>query len=195
MRGRPAGRDPGAFGLAALIVVAIAIDARGQAASPEAAAPKAQAKPVPSRPKRPVDDEPVVMSAEAAAKARGKPLADDRYGAEPDWREVPAWRQASFFGIRARGQVFIYVVDCSGSMIDEVPARPGQVRAEAERREPAVAPAIQGDLLQRPALADARRPPQAGRLSLQGPALPVDEPSSSPTGGPTREAPCRSPWR
>lgn len=36
-----------------------------------------------------------------------------------DWRDVPPWRQASFFGIRARGQLFIYVVDCSGSMIDE----------------------------------------------------------------------------
>ena len=59
------------------------------------------------------------MSSEAAAKLRGKPLEKDRYGAEPDWREIPPWRQTSFFGIRAEGQLFIYVVDCSGSMIDE----------------------------------------------------------------------------
>jgi len=51
----------------------------------------------------------------------------DRYspslGAEgtatPDWNEIPPWRQASFFGIRARGQLFVFVVDCSGSMIDD----------------------------------------------------------------------------
>jgi hypothetical protein len=41
----------------------------------------------------------------------------DRYA--PEWDDLPAWRRASFFGIRARGQFFIYVVDCSGSMIDE----------------------------------------------------------------------------
>jgi hypothetical protein len=29
---------------------------------------------------------------------------------------VPAWRQAEFFGIRAQGKTFLYVVDCSGSM-------------------------------------------------------------------------------
>src|SRR5439155_9254736 len=28
-------------------------------------------------------------------------------------------RQTSFFGVRARGQVFVYVVDCSGSMADD----------------------------------------------------------------------------
>src|SRR5208283_5188895 len=39
--------------------------------------------------------------------------------ATPDWNEIPPWRQASFFGIRARGQLFVYVVDCSGSMSDD----------------------------------------------------------------------------
>jgi hypothetical protein len=39
--------------------------------------------------------------------------------ATADWNEIPAWRQASFFGVRARGQLFVYVVDCSGSMSDE----------------------------------------------------------------------------
>jgi hypothetical protein len=43
----------------------------------------------------------------------------DRYAEETDWSEIPAWRQTSFFGIRARGQFFVYVVDQSGSMIDD----------------------------------------------------------------------------
>ena len=46
---------------------------------------------------------------------------EDRYGPDGavDWSEIPPWRQTSFFGIRARGQFFVYVVDCSGSMIDD----------------------------------------------------------------------------
>jgi hypothetical protein len=47
-------------------------------------------------------------------------VTDDRYGTDtPDWSEIPAWRQASFFGIRAQGRFFVYVIDCSESMIDE----------------------------------------------------------------------------
>jgi hypothetical protein len=68
---------------------------------------------------KPGDEIPVVMSSEALAKARGKGVDQGRYGGEPDWSQVPAWRQASFFGIRAQGQLFLYVVDCSGSMDDE----------------------------------------------------------------------------
>lgn len=47
--------------------------------------------------------------------------ADDRYGDgdSTDWSEVPAWRQTSFFGLRAQGRFFVYVIDCSESMIDE----------------------------------------------------------------------------
>jgi hypothetical protein len=59
------------------------------------------------------------MSSEALAKARGKTSEGIRYGEGPDWKTLPAWKQTSFFGIRAEGQLFIYVVDCSGSMIDE----------------------------------------------------------------------------
>jgi len=44
----------------------------------------------------------------------------DRYSLDPlDWSEIPPWRKTSFFGIRARGQFFIYVVDQSGSMLDD----------------------------------------------------------------------------
>jgi von Willebrand factor type A domain len=46
---------------------------------------------------------------------------EDRYGpdADIDWLELPPWRQTSFFGVRAKGLFFVYVVDCSGSMIDD----------------------------------------------------------------------------
>lgn len=35
-----------------------------------------------------------------------------------DWSRLPAWQQTSFFGLRARGHLFVYVVDASGSMVD-----------------------------------------------------------------------------
>jgi hypothetical protein len=43
----------------------------------------------------------------------------DRYSGPIDWRDIPPWRQASFFGIRVQGRFFVYVIDCSGSMIDD----------------------------------------------------------------------------
>lgn len=47
-----------------------------------------------------------------------------------DWEALPPWQQTSFFGVRAKGKVFIYVVDCSGSMgLDE-----RLIRAKAEIR-------------------------------------------------------------
>jgi len=45
-----------------------------------------------------------------------RPPGIDRYGPKVDWREVPPWQQTSFFGIRSQGRIFVYVVDCSGSM-------------------------------------------------------------------------------
>lgn len=54
-------------------------------------------------------------AAEAAEKLR-PPGSDSRYKPKVDWRTVPPWQQTSFFGIRAQGKTFIYVVDCSGSM-------------------------------------------------------------------------------
>ena len=73
-----------------------------------------------AKPVAPLDDGPMVMSTDAYRKALGKPAPSMSmtYNREPDWQEVPAWRQTSFFGLRAEGQLFIYVVDCSGSMDD-----------------------------------------------------------------------------
>jgi hypothetical protein len=71
------------------------------------------------------DESQKVVSKDKSLQSRPPSLflrqpSGDRY--EPDgvnWSEVPAWKQATFFGVRARGQFFVYVVDCSGSMIEE----------------------------------------------------------------------------
>ncbi len=141
MRARTTGRVARIAGLSALVLVdfALAATARPQADGPTGPAdPAARAKARPpvnrakATPKAKLgDDGPTVMSAEAAAAARGRPAEKDRYGGQPDWREVPPWRQASFFGLRAEGQVFIFVVDCSGSMDDE--ARLDRAKAELIR--------------------------------------------------------------
>lgn len=81
--------------------------------------------PAPKKKAKARDVEPKVMS--AGSQVMSKTTADflrlpapNRYDPNAvDWRDVPPWRQTSFFGIRAQGQTFIYVVDCSGSMIDE----------------------------------------------------------------------------
>ena len=98
-------------------LLALLVAATSSAGDPPIQA-KRKPKVIQSR-KAVVDDGPTVMSADAYAKKHGQPItADDRYGAEPNWAEVPPWRQSSYFGVRAEGQVFIYVVDCSGSMDD-----------------------------------------------------------------------------
>jgi hypothetical protein len=84
---------------------------------------------------KPRDDGPRVIS-KAKEESRGSHFlvspGADRYDPDGvDWRDVPAWRQTSFFGIRARGQFFVYVVDCSGSMIDE--ARLARAKDEVRR--------------------------------------------------------------
>jgi hypothetical protein len=68
----------------------------------------------------------VLVESEAAAKARHKngsayvnPPGQFGYADPIDWRTVPASRQTSFYGIRARGTFFVFVVDCSGSMARE----------------------------------------------------------------------------
>jgi uncharacterized protein with von Willebrand factor type A (vWA) domain len=58
-----------------------------------------------------------------------RPPGSDSYSSI-DWNALPPWKQTSFYGIRAKGQVFIYVVDCSGSMGDEARL----VRAKQEIR-------------------------------------------------------------
>jgi hypothetical protein len=109
-----------------LLAAAAVRSAHGQsppAPAPPAAEPKAKAPSVELK-----------VTSKAASDLLRPPITgsgSNRY--EPgavDWREVPPWRQTSFFGIRAQGQFFIYVVDCSGSMLDD----DRLIRAKAELR-------------------------------------------------------------
>jgi hypothetical protein len=140
-------------GLSALIVIALGAVvpiARSQVPNPHSTdAPRTEAKEKPKEKDRPAtkaapsakgskarsksaDEMPMVMSTEALARLRGTSTLDKaRYDGEPDWSQVPTWRQASFFGIRAQGQLFLYVVDCSGSMDDE--DRLDRAKAELRR--------------------------------------------------------------
>ncbi|MGC8640124.1 MAG: vWA domain-containing protein [Isosphaeraceae bacterium] len=124
--------------LATLLSTAVAQD-KSEKPQP---APKAESKPArkklkpkpkEKKQKKAADDSsapPVVMSKAAALARRPRSIFlappgstsrdGDRYSQqETDWSEIPPWRQASFFGIRARGQFFIYVVDQSGSMLND----------------------------------------------------------------------------
>ncbi|WP_161602286.1 vWA domain-containing protein [Tautonia marina] len=60
---------------------------------------------------------PTVRSVNALADQR-RPSTGDPYDGSIDWRSIPAWQQTAFYGIRARGSFFVFVVDCSGSMDD-----------------------------------------------------------------------------
>lgn len=93
-------------------------ETRGPA--PKADAPKpaggsASTGPAPAAPQ-------VVSQARRKERGRGgseflRLPGDDRYGGSGDPDDGLPWRQASFFGIHARGSFFVYVVDCSGSMV------------------------------------------------------------------------------
>jgi hypothetical protein len=60
------------------------------------------------------DDSSKTSSSQLDAPEKGT----DPYAPKVDWSQIPPWRQTSFYGIRAQGKTFIYVVDCSGSMAD-----------------------------------------------------------------------------
>ncbi len=47
-----------------------------------------------------------------------RPPGEQDYENPTDWSTLPAWQQTSFFGVKARGKLFAYVVDASGSMAD-----------------------------------------------------------------------------
>jgi hypothetical protein len=112
-RGRNDPRPAILMGMLTLALLAAALSGVARAQPP---APSTEAK---ARSK-PLVVEPRVTSKAAAASDLLRPPGSSRYDPNAiDWREVPPWRQTSFFGIRAQGQVFIYVVDCSGSMLDD----------------------------------------------------------------------------
>lgn len=114
--------------LTAILAVLVLIGGTTEAA---AQSPKAKTR----------DVEPRILPAETpgSAKASSSFLrrpGEERYDPDAnDWRDVPPWKQTSFFGIRAKGKLFVYVVDCSGSMIDE----DRLVRAKRELRRSVLA--------------------------------------------------------
>jgi hypothetical protein len=61
---------------------------------------------------------PVVRSATEAADQLRAP-GESPY--DPiDWASLPPWQRTSFYGVRAKGSFFVFVVDCSGSMADDL---------------------------------------------------------------------------
>ncbi|HEY2155535.1 MAG TPA: VWA domain-containing protein [Isosphaeraceae bacterium] len=122
-----------ALGVLSTLLAAGLASAQAPADSKKGAAPAAQSpKPANTAPKPATKaapklfDEPRVLSAEESARrAKGSsvflgPPAGDRYGETVPWSEVPAWRRASFYGVRSVAQTVVFVVDCSGSMGDNV---------------------------------------------------------------------------
>jgi hypothetical protein len=109
---------------------------RGIAQTPAPPKPSASASaPRPAKPVPKADDEPRMLTAEESARrAKGSVFlggpAGDRYGESVPWPELPAWRRASFYGVRSAAQTVVFVVDCSGSMADE----DRLLRAKAELR-------------------------------------------------------------
>jgi hypothetical protein len=99
----------------------------GPAPAPAGSQPKKSSATRPQIPGRGSDVDVRVRSRVEMDKPKspflGSPDAspEDRYGPDAgiDWGDIPPWRQTSFFGVRARGRFFVYVVDCSGSMIDD----------------------------------------------------------------------------
>ena len=105
-------------GLAAAAVLGTGRPAASQATTPAPPAKAATKVAPPAAKQAKLDAGPTVLSSEAMEANRRKNARDDRYGGPNDLRDVPAWRQASFYGLRAEGKVFIFVVDRSGSMED-----------------------------------------------------------------------------
>jgi hypothetical protein len=115
---------------AALVWSAVAATAVAQTET-SSSDPKANPGPSPgagaaadAKPKPPAPRPTVVSKAKQKEQGRAsaflRPPGSSRYDQDAiDWREVPPWRQASYFGIKAQGQFFVYVVDCSGSTIVE----------------------------------------------------------------------------
>ena len=88
-----------------------------KASSKPKATSRSASKGAPPRscPRRP----PTPSAAQPVPHAAWLDHLQDRYAPSDDSWTRPPWRQASFFGIRARGQFFVYVLDQSGSMIDD----------------------------------------------------------------------------
>lgn len=104
----------------ALIIIALAALAIPTMADPPAR-PKGDApKGKPAKRIDLYDDVQVVPSRPegdrgAGEKPKGKGRSESDHGVPVE--SLPSWKKAEFFGMQAEGQFFVFVVDCSGSMI------------------------------------------------------------------------------
>jgi hypothetical protein len=132
-------RLPACLGLVALLVAGqapgqliVAKPAEKPAAS-EPRASKASTTPTPAAKAKSKPADGVILLPPKTAEGVADSLrgTDERYGPGAiDWSKVEPWDQASFFGVKAKGKVFVFVVDCSGSMVDNS----RMVRAKLELR-------------------------------------------------------------
>lgn len=87
-------------------------------------ATRARGQKAEAAPKKPAGAAPTVVSKAKRKEQRKvseflRPSDSRRYDLLDEEDDDLPWRQASFFGVKAKGQRFVYVVDCSGSMLDE----------------------------------------------------------------------------
>jgi len=102
--------------LAAVLILLGVASWRSSAEEDAKPAPKTAA---PSR--RAAEDEPKVRTPADVEARKRSPFLQPPDGSpyDEDSRDLPPWSRASFFGIPARGLFFVYVIDQSGSMIDD----------------------------------------------------------------------------
>ena len=120
----------------AFLVVCPLTSAQEGASSPPKGTKQKPAPAAPPSGRRKIDDDPRVLTPEEIEARKRSPFlrppgseGDSHYEPE-DLRDLPPWSHASFFGISARGRFFVYVLDQSGSMIDD----DRMVRATSELR-------------------------------------------------------------
>jgi hypothetical protein len=107
--------------IAAMFAAFVAVEAMAQAPSPSSETPlKPSVGPKATTKK---DVEPRVLTAdEMKKKGRSSFLSPngeaDKYSGSVPFHELLPWEQTSFYGIRAKAQTVVFVVDCSESMAD-----------------------------------------------------------------------------
>ncbi|OJW08352.1 MAG: hypothetical protein BGO49_13220 [Planctomycetales bacterium 71-10] len=111
------------WSLLAIVPALLAAPRAGAQQAPPPDPPKAEAPKVEKSKRR--DEAPKVRTPDEVEARRRSPFLrppggddhDARY--DDDYRDLPPWSRASFFGIAAKGKFFVYVLDQSGSMVDD----------------------------------------------------------------------------
>ncbi|MDG3003423.1 vWA domain-containing protein [Paludisphaera mucosa] len=111
--------------LLGLVLFGMTLRASAQQAPPADASKVEKPKPE-AKPRRERDQAPKVRTPEEDEARKRSPFLQGPGGSEKDakydgenLRDLPPWSRASFFGIAVRGRFVVYVLDQSGSMIDD----------------------------------------------------------------------------